>query len=98
VGASLIAALGYRVTLLIIAAVMTLAAGYLASRRAQGTKLGSLAGLSRGQHAKLTAIGIGHSHPAGLALADVDASRTEGDQTVDLLLLITVNGWSEVEM
>jgi hypothetical protein len=54
--------------------------------------------LSRGQHAKLTAIGIGHGHAAGLALADVDASCPEGDQTVDLLVLIAVNGWSEVEM
>ena len=44
------------------------------------------------------AIGIGHDHPADLALADVDASRPEGDETVDLRLLITVDGWSEVEM
>src|SRR5260370_42189628 len=43
-------------------------------------------------------IGIGHHHPAGLALADVDASRPEGDETFDLRLLITVGGWSEVEM
>ena len=61
-------------------------------------KRGGPGGLSRGQHAKLTAIGIGHDHPAGLALADVDASRPEGGETVDLLLLITVDGWSEVEM
>ena len=64
----------------------------------QGTKLGSLVGLSRGQHAILTAIGISHGHPAGLALADVDASCPERDETVDLLSLITVDGWSEVEM
>jgi transposase len=64
----------------------------------QGTKLGSLVGLSRGQHAKLAAIGIGHGHPAGLALADVDATCPETDQTVDLVLLITVDRWSEVEM
>ena len=31
-------------------------------------------------------------------LADVDASSPEGDETVDLRLLITVDGWSEVEM
>jgi hypothetical protein len=61
-------------------------------------ELGGLVGLSRGQHAELTAIGIGHDHPADLALADVDASCPEGGQTVDLLLLITVDGWSEVEM
>jgi hypothetical protein len=64
----------------------------------QGTKLGSLVGLSRGQHAKLAATGIGHGHPAGLALADVDASCPETDETVDLVLLITVDRWSEVEM
>ena len=44
------------------------------------------------------AIGIGHDHPVDLALADVDARRPEGDQTVDLRLLIAVDGWSEVEM
>src|SRR5258707_5572365 len=57
-----------------------------------------LVGLSRGQHTELMAIGIGHDHPADLTLADVDASRPEGDETVDLRLLITVDGWSEVEM
>ena len=57
-----------------------------------------LVALSRGQHTELMAIGIGHDHPADLALADVDASRPEGDETVDLRLLITVDGWSEVEM
>ena len=50
------------------------------------------AALSRGQHAKLAAIGIGHDHPAYLVLTDVDTSRPEVDQTVDLPLLITVNG------
>ena len=64
----------------------------------QGTKPGSLAGLSRGQHAKLAAIGIGHGHPAGLALADVDAGCPQRDQTAGLVLRITVDGWSEVEM
>ncbi len=44
------------------------------------------------------AIGIGHDHPADLALADVDASRPERDETVDLRLLITVDGRSDVEM
>jgi hypothetical protein len=57
-----------------------------------------LVSISRGQHTELVAVGIGHDHPADLALADVDASRPEGDETVDLRLLITVNGWSEVEM
>src|SRR5438093_10361768 len=51
-----------------------------------------------GQHTELVAIGIGHDHPADLALADVDASRPEGDEPVDLLVLVTVDGWSEVEM
>ena len=64
---------------------------------AHQTRLGSLVGLSRGQHTKLTAVGISHGHPADLALTDVDASRAEGDETVDLLLLITMGGWSEVE-
>src|SRR5258708_5157052 len=44
------------------------------------------------------AIGIGHDHPADLALADVDVSRPERDEAVDLRLLIAVDGWSEVEM
>jgi hypothetical protein len=44
------------------------------------------------------AIGIGHHHPADLALADVDSIRPEGDETVDLRLLITVDRWGEVEM
>jgi len=30
------------------------------------------------------AIGVGHHHPVDLALADVDASRSEGDETLDL--------------
>jgi hypothetical protein len=51
-----------------------------------------------GQHTELIAIGIGHHHPADLALADVDSSRPERDETVDLRLLITVSRWSEVEM
>jgi hypothetical protein len=38
------------------------------------------------------AVGIGHDHPVDLALADVDASRPEGDEAVDLRLLITVDG------
>ena len=54
--------------------------------------------LPRGQHTKLTTAGIGHNHLADLALADVDASRPEGDQTVDLFFLITVDGWREIEM
>src|SRR5271163_4628577 len=44
------------------------------------------------------AIGICHGDPADVALADVDARRPERDETVDLCLLITVDGWSEVEM
>jgi hypothetical protein len=36
-----------------------------------------LVALLRGQHAELIAIGIGHDHPAGPALADVDARRTK---------------------
>src|SRR5450631_3740971 len=50
------------------------------------------------QHTELMAIGICQDHPADVALADVDASRPEGDETVDLRLLITVDSWSEVEM
>src|SRR6266513_2488084 len=59
---------------------------------------GDLVALSGGQHTELMAIGIGHDHPADLALADVDASRPEGDETIDLPVLITADGWSEVEM
>src|SRR5690348_14729443 len=44
------------------------------------------------------AIGIGHDHPAHFALADVDARGPQGDETVDLRLLIAVDGWGEVEM
>src|SRR5260370_42669923 len=44
------------------------------------------------------AIGIGHDPPADLALANVDASRPNRDEAVDLRLLISVDGWSEVEM
>src|SRR3954452_23854124 len=54
--------------------------------------------LSGGQHTELVAIGIGHHHPADLALADVDSSRPEGDETIDLRSLITVHRWCEVEM
>src|SRR5260221_124153 len=57
-----------------------------------------LVALSRGQHTELMAVGIGHDRPADLALADVDASCPEGDETVDLRLLITADGWSEIEM
>ena len=57
-----------------------------------------LVSLSGGQDAELMTIGIGHDHPTDFALANVDASRSEGNETVDLRLLITVDGWSEVEM
>src|SRR5215475_7625818 len=43
-------------------------------------------------------VGIGHDDPAGIALADADTSRPEGDEALDLRLLITVRGWSEVEV
>src|SRR2546430_16805179 len=54
--------------------------------------------LSRGQHAELMAVGIGQDHPADLALADVDTRRAEGEETVDLGPLITVEGWRDVEV
>src|SRR3954467_10899515 len=44
------------------------------------------------------ATGIGHDHPVDLALTDVDARCPEGDETIDLRLLITVDGRSEAEM
>ena len=44
------------------------------------------------------AIGIGHDHPADRALADVDASRPERDETVDFRSLITLDGGRDVEM
>src|SRR6188472_2968449 len=52
----------------------------------------------RRQDAELMAVGIGHHHPADRAMADVDSSRPEGDETVDLRLLITVDRWGEVEV
>jgi hypothetical protein len=54
--------------------------------------------LSGRQHAELVAVGIGQDHPADRTLADVDASRPEGEQTIDLRSLITVDSWDEVEM
>src|SRR5262245_57666826 len=50
------------------------------------------------QHAELVAVGIRQHHPAGLALADVDARCPERDEAIDLGLLITVQGWSDVEV
>ena len=52
----------------------------------------------RAQHTELVAIRIGHHDPADLALADVDAGRPEGDEPVDLRLLVAVDGRSEVEV
>jgi uncharacterized protein YndB with AHSA1/START domain len=40
--------------------------------------------LLRGQDAELVATRVGHHHPADVALADVDAPRTEPDEPVDL--------------
>lgn len=54
--------------------------------------------LSRRQHTELVSIGIRHDHPAHLALADVDASRPEGGETIDLCLLITAEWRSDVEV
>jgi len=67
-------------------------------RGSEGRRPGDLVGLSGGQHTELMAIRVGHHYPADLALADVDASRSEGDETVDLSLLVTVGRWSEVEV
>jgi hypothetical protein len=44
------------------------------------------------------AIGISHDHPVDLALANVDASRPKRKKTLDLSVLIAVDGWSKVEM
>jgi hypothetical protein len=43
-------------------------------------------------------IGIGHDYPTDFAPTNVDASCPEGDETVDLRSLITVDWWSKVEM
>ncbi|MFG2196774.1 SDR family oxidoreductase [Streptomyces sp. NPDC048639] len=40
---------------------------------------GSVAALPGRQHRELVALGIGHGHPADLALANVDSSRPEGE-------------------
>ena len=58
------------------------------------------------QHTELVAVGIGQHHRARPAvhpavhpaLADVDPSRPEGEETVDLRLPIAVDRRSEVEM
>jgi hypothetical protein len=50
-----------------------------------------LVALSGRQHTELIAIGICHHHPADIALADVDSSRPEGEETVDFRWLITVD-------
>jgi hypothetical protein len=47
--------------------------------------------LSGGYHTELIPIRIGHDHRADVALADVDASRPEGGETVHLRLLVTVD-------
>src|SRR5215210_5952145 len=54
--------------------------------------------LSRRQDTELIAIGISHHHPADFAVADVGSSRSEGEQAVDLRLLITVRRRREVEV
>ncbi len=46
-----------------------------------------------GQQAELVAVRIGQDHPA--RPAGPDAGRPEGDETVDLRLLIAVGGWDE---
>ena len=50
------------------------------------------------KHTELIAIGIGHDDPADFALASVDPVRPEGDETLDLRLLITVGGRGNVEV
>src|SRR3954447_20041285 len=54
--------------------------------------------LARPQHTELVAVRIGHHDPADVALTDVDAPCPEGDQAVDLLLLVGVGRWGEVEV
>jgi hypothetical protein len=67
------------------------------SRSSVGKK-GGTGRLSRGQDAELVAVWVGHDHPADVALADVDASRPEGDEPVDFRLLVAADGWSDVEV
>src|SRR3954463_9176571 len=69
-----------------------------AARWTGGCRHPDLVALSGGQHTELVAIGIGHHHPADVALAYVDPSRPEGDETLHLRLLIAVDRWREVEM
>ena len=61
-------------------------------------RIESLLDLSGVHDTEFMAIGIGHYHPADLALTDVDARCPEVDETVDLPLLITVDRWSDVVM
>jgi len=55
-------------------------------------------GSAGGQHTELVAVGIRQLHPADTAATGVEASRSEGDQTIDLGMLIAVQRWSEVEV
>nr|WP_298349541.1 hypothetical protein [Ferrimicrobium sp.] len=54
--------------------------------------------LSRRQHAELVTIRIYHDHPAHLSLADFDPARPERDKTIDFCLLITAEGWGNMEV
>jgi hypothetical protein len=55
-------------------------------------------GSAGGQHAELVAVGVGHRHPVGVVPVDVEAGGAEGDEALDLGLLVAVCGWGEVEV
>ena len=54
--------------------------------------------LARRQDAELVAVRVCHDFPGDVALADVDTRRAEGDQALDLSLVIGTGRRGEVEV
>src|SRR4029079_7420902 len=53
---------------------------------------------ARRQHAELVTVRVGQHDPADVALADVDTGRAEGEQSLDLDVLVTAGEWGEVDV
>lgn len=53
---------------------------------------------SRGQHAELVAIGVGHDYPRDISLADINAFGSLSKQPVDLGSLIAITRGDDVQM
>ena len=67
-------------------------------RTGHGRRADSGSGLLGAPNAELVAVRIGQHDPADLALTQVGLGRAEGEQAVDLRLLVTLDGWGEVEL